>query len=89
VLAASERLEEAERILRDVIDRAEQHGRPLLVAQAGRDLAHVLERRGQPRAAIEVACVARARFRTLGADVQIRRLDRLISTLRSRRARPR
>jgi tetratricopeptide (TPR) repeat protein len=88
VLAASERLEEAERTLRDVIDRAEQHGRPLLAAQAGRDLARLLERRGQRKAAIEVACVARARFRTLGAVVQTRWLDRLISTLRSRDTAP-
>lgn len=81
---ASQRLEEAAQILRGVLRRAEEYGRPLLMAQAGRDLAPVLDQLGERKAALEIACVARGHFRSLGAEVQAKRLDGFISTVRSR-----
>src|SRR5712691_6020322 len=50
----------AEDMLREVIDRATEHGRPLLVATAQRDLAQLLAREGKVVAANEVAETARA-----------------------------
>ena len=68
----------AEDMLREVIDRATEHGRPLLVATAQRDLAQLLAREGKVVAAREVAETARAGFDRLGARVEIRKLGALL-----------
>jgi predicted ATPase len=68
----------AEDMLREVIDRATEHGRPLLVATAQRDLAQLLARAGKTVAAREVAETARAGFDRLGARVELRKLGGLL-----------
>ncbi len=68
----------AERVLQDVIDRAEAFHRPLLAANAGRDLAHVLHEQERTDEMKEIAHQARARFVELGAMGEARRLDELI-----------
>src|SRR5258706_8085334 len=47
--------DEAERMLREVIDRATEHGRSLLVAVAQRDLPYLWAREGQVAAPQEIA----------------------------------
>jgi tetratricopeptide (TPR) repeat protein len=69
---------EAAAMLRDVIDRATVHDRPLLVAMAYRDLAHLLARGGDVAAAETAAQAARAKFERLGANVEIEKLDALL-----------
>lgn len=66
---------DAETMLRQVIDRATEHDRPLLAAAARRDLAHLLARAGDAAAGKTVALVARATFERLGARAEIDRLD--------------
>src|SRR5881296_489164 len=70
--------QDAKPMLREVIDRATKHERPLLVATAQRDLAQMLTRDGDVAAAREVALRARATFERLGARVEIDRLDALL-----------
>src|SRR5438093_1130496 len=53
------RTQDADVLLRDVIHRAAEHRRPLLVAMAQRDLAQLLARRGDVAAATETAQTAR------------------------------
>jgi hypothetical protein len=65
-------------MLRSVVARAMEHGRPLLVASAQRDLAALLVRDGDFAAAAQMAETARATFRRLGAKVEIRKLDALL-----------
>jgi tetratricopeptide (TPR) repeat protein len=77
-LAAMEQTAEAERMLCDVIERAEEHGRPLLAAQAERDLAWLLHRLGRPSESTEVARKARVRFNELRADAEAEKLDELL-----------
>jgi tetratricopeptide (TPR) repeat protein len=77
-LGSAGRTAEAEAMLREVIDRATQHERPLLVAIAQRDLAQLLARQGQLAAAKQVAQMARATFDRLGAQVEIQKLDVLL-----------
>ncbi len=74
-LAALGDTEEAERMLRDVIERAHKLDRPLLAADATRDLAHLLRRSGRSHDARERAQAARALFSRLGAEAEIRKLD--------------
>lgn len=81
-LALAGQTAEAERMLRDVIQRATEHGRPLLVATAERDLAHLLVRGGDIPAATEVAGSARAAFAKLGATAEIAKLDASFPTRR-------
>jgi tetratricopeptide (TPR) repeat protein len=71
------RMHDAEGLLRAVIDRAMEHRRPLLVAMAQRDLAHLLARRGNVDAATGTAQAARATFDQLGSKVEIEKLDAL------------
>jgi tetratricopeptide (TPR) repeat protein len=71
--------EDAEQMLRDVIDRATQQTRPLLVAIAQRDLAYLLARTGALAPAKEMARAARAALHRLGAKVEIERLDALLT----------
>jgi tetratricopeptide (TPR) repeat protein len=77
-LALAGKAHEADAMLRDVIDRATQHGRPLLLASAERDLAQLLARTGCVPAAKAMAERARATFRRLGARVEIDKLDTLL-----------
>ena len=72
------RTQDADVLLRDVIHRAAEHRRPLLVAMAQRDLAQLLARRGDVAAATETAQTARAAFDQLGAKVEIEKLDALL-----------
>ena len=67
--------QDAKDILGEVIRRAKEHGRPLLVATAQRDLAHLLARAGEVAAAARVAQTARATFDRLGATVEVEKLD--------------
>ncbi len=77
-LSTDDDLAGAERTLRDVIDRAESLERPLLVANARRDLAHLLQRQGRHEERKEVAQRARTQFVELGAMGQARCLNDLI-----------
>src|SRR2546427_555320 len=70
---------DAQMMFRDAIDRATEHGRPLLVALAQRDLAYLLAREGEFAGAREVAHAARATFHRLGARVEIEKLDALLA----------
>ena len=69
------KMRDAEAMLREVIDRATEHERPLLVATARRDLARLLARSGNVAAGKTVALTARATFQRLGARVEMDRLD--------------
>src|SRR2546426_712420 len=61
------------------IDRAMEHKRPLLVAVAQRDLAHILALGGDVAAAKQLAQAARATFDRLGAKVEIEKLEALLA----------
>lgn len=75
---------DAEAMLRDVIDRATEHERPLLVASAERDLAQLLAHRGDVAAAKAVAQEARVAFDRLGARAELEKLDALLETASAR-----
>ena len=77
------RTNEAGAMLREVIERATEHDRPLLVASAQRDLAPVLARQGDVAAARGVAQAARATFERLGATAEIRKLDAVLAQLQA------
>jgi tetratricopeptide (TPR) repeat protein len=77
-LALAGRNEQAETMLRDVIDRATQHGRPLLLAMAERDLAHLLIKSGDAAAGKAAAQRARSTFQRLSARAEIDKLDDLL-----------
>jgi len=64
----------AERALREVIARAEPHGRPQLLAEATRDLALLLRGSGRTSEAQAAARRAKAVFTRLGAEDEIRNL---------------
>src|SRR5436309_3279278 len=66
----------AERVLREVIERAEAHERPLLQAEATRDLSMVLRGTGRHAEAQTAARTARAIFTRLGAEGALRDLAR-------------
>jgi len=74
------RREEAETMLRDVISRATEHGRPLLLAMAERDLAHLLLRAGDTAAGKAAAQRARSTFQRLSARAEIAKLDEVLET---------
>ena len=74
-LGLAGKTEDAEALLGQVIDRATEHDRPLLVAAARSDLAHLLARTGKGAAGKTAAMMARATFEQLGARVEIDRLD--------------
>lgn len=71
--------EGAERMLRDVIGEAEHYGRPLLAANAGRDLAQLLAEQGRWDETRDVARTARAQFNQLGAVAEVKALDGLLA----------
>jgi tetratricopeptide (TPR) repeat protein len=74
------RREEAETILRSVIERASEHGRPLLHAMAERDLAVLLIHAGDVVAGKAAAQNARSIFQRLNARAEVDRLDDLLET---------
>jgi tetratricopeptide (TPR) repeat protein len=80
-LAALGQTAEAEAQLKDVIGRAAQHNRPLLVAITQRDLAHLLARLDRTGQALELARDARATFDRLRADQELKKLDALVAAL--------
>jgi hypothetical protein len=77
-LASSGKADDAEQLLRDVIDRATEHDRPLLIATAQRDLANLLAREGKAVGARTMARAARETFERLGAKVEVQKLDVLL-----------
>jgi tetratricopeptide (TPR) repeat protein len=77
-LVLTGRKNEAETTLHDVIDRATQHGRPLLLACAERDLAHLLISNGDVVAGKAAAQRARSVFQRLSARAEVDRLDALL-----------
>jgi len=70
--------EHAETLLRDVIQRATEHGRPLLLAMAERDLALLLIDAGDKAAGKAAAERARSSFQRLSARAEIDKLDALL-----------
>src|SRR6266516_908134 len=66
----------AEGMLREVIERAELHERPLLQAEATRDLSTVLRGTGRLAEAQTAARMAKAIFTRLGAEGELRNLAR-------------
>ncbi len=78
--ALAGRRDDAETILRDVIARATEHGRPLLLAMAERDLAHLLMQGGDAAAGKEAAQRARSTFQRLSARAEIDKLDTLLES---------
>jgi tetratricopeptide (TPR) repeat protein len=79
-LALAGRHDDAETMLRDVISRATEHGRPVLLAMAERDLAHLLIQTGDLSAGKDAAQRARATFQRLSARAEIDKLDTLLET---------
>jgi len=75
-LAASGDTKQAEQMLRDVIASAYDLDRPLLAADATRDLASLLRKSGRAGEGREAAQAARVLFNQLGAEAEIRKLDR-------------
>src|SRR5207253_1675350 len=72
--------EEAETMFRDVVARATEHGRPLLLAMAERDLAHLLIQMGDAAGGKAAAQRARSSFQRLSARAEIDKLDDLLET---------
>src|SRR5438876_1009170 len=79
-LRANGNREAAETMLRDVIARATEHGRPLLLAMAERDLAHLLIQMGDAAGARAAAQRARSSFQRLSARAEIDKLNDLLET---------
>jgi len=79
-LVLAGRREDAETLFRDVIARATEHGRPLLLAMAERDLAHLLIQSGDAAAGKAAAQRARSSFQRLSARAEIDKLDDLLET---------
>ncbi len=78
-LAVTGNDDEAEQILRDVIQRANSLNRPLLCADATRDLAYLLRKSERASEAREIARAARVLFSQLGAEAEIRKIDKAFS----------
>lgn len=74
-------VDDADELLRDVIRRANEHGRPLLAATAGRDLCLILHRAGRIEDATVVAMTAKQQFNQLGAEAEVRRLEQVLAPL--------
>ncbi len=79
-LGLAGRREEAETMLRHVIERATEHGRPLLLAMAERDLALLLIQAGDVTAGKAAAHRARSSYQRLSARAEIDKLDDLLET---------
>src|SRR6266571_8324754 len=74
VLVAENQLARAEKLLREVIGRAELHARLLLQAEATRDMASLLRRAGRTAEAQAAAQSAKGIFAQMGAEGEIRKL---------------
>ena len=72
---------EAEGLLREVMDRARQAGRPKMLADAARDLARLLAKVDRREEAKEAAREARVIYSEYGAQAEMRKLDDLIQRL--------
>ena len=79
-LKANGNREAAETMLRQVIERATEHGRPLLLAMAERDLAQLLVQVGDVPGGKAAAQRARSSFQRLSARAEIDKLDELLET---------
>ncbi len=79
-LAQACRFDEAAVKLRDVIARGKAHDRPLLIASAQRDLAHLLDQTSQRDEAYHLAVEAREAFDRLNAHGEVQKLDALLAT---------
>ena len=79
-LALAGRHDDAETMLRQVIDRATEHGRPLLLAMAERDLAHLLIKTGDMASGKAAAQRARSTFQRLSARAEIDKLDTVLES---------
>jgi ATP/maltotriose-dependent transcriptional regulator MalT len=77
-VALSGGTQEAVAMLRDVIDRATQHGRPMLLASAERDFARLLIASGDVTSGKAAAQRARAIFQRLSARAETDKLDALL-----------
>ena len=77
-VAVSGQAQDAAAMLHDVIDRATQHGRPLLLASAERDLARILVKNGDRKSGKAAAQRARAIFQRLSARAEVDKLDALL-----------
>ncbi|MCH8145705.1 MAG: hypothetical protein IIA55_13395, partial [Gemmatimonadetes bacterium] len=69
---------EAERLLREVIDRAGNEQRPRIQADAQRDLARLLMKMERPDEAMEIAREARVIYSDCGAEAEVGKLDDLM-----------
>jgi hypothetical protein len=65
-------------VLRSVIERATEHGRPLLLAMAERDLALLLIQAGDVAEGKASAQRARSTFQRLNARAEIDKIDDLL-----------
>ncbi|HEV8380425.1 MAG TPA: tetratricopeptide repeat protein [Gemmatimonadales bacterium] len=74
VMVGENQVPRAEKALREVIGRAELHDRPLLRAEATRDLANLLRRAGRTKEAEAAAQSAKGMFARIGAEGEIRKL---------------
>src|SRR6266850_5707467 len=72
--------DESATLLHAVIERASEHGRPLLLAMAERDLAHLLMQMGDATGGKAAAQRARSSFQRLSARAEIDKLDDLLET---------
>ena len=79
-LKANGNREAAETMLRQVIERATEHGRPLLLAMAERDLALLLIQAGDVPGGKAAAQRARSSFQRLSARAETDKLDELLET---------
>ncbi len=77
-LAAGGYVQDAEELLRDVIERGAHLGRPHLAATAGRELANLLVLDGRLNEARQVASVARDLFEQLGAEADVSKLTTIV-----------
>ena len=79
-LVLAGRHDDADTMLRQVIDRATEHGRPLLLAMAERDLAHLLIKNGDVASGKAAAQRARSTFQRLSARAEIDKLDTVLES---------
>lgn len=81
VVAAEGNAEEGERLLREVIERADREKRPRMVAVGHRDLAHLLASVNRADEATDAARTARVTYSDFGAVGEIQKLDDFIESL--------
>src|SRR5437667_300250 len=79
-LKANGNREAAQTMLRQVIERATEHGRPVLLAMAERGLALLLVQAGDVHGGKAAAQRARSSFQRLSARAEIDKLDGLLET---------